>query len=147
MRIRQSLPDDHDALLGIWLRSVRASHRFLTEADIQGLLPAVSGYLAAAGPNLWTLCSDESQPIGFMGMAGDEVEALFLAPEQAGRGGGRMLLEHARTLARPLRVDVNEQNAEAVQFYLANGFVVTGRSPVDSGGRPFPLLHMREDES
>jgi hypothetical protein len=28
-------------------------------------------------------------------------------------------------------------------FYAALGFRVVGRSPLDDGGRPFPLLHMR----
>ena len=48
------------------------------------------------------------------------------------------------TLKGPLRVDVNEQNPEALGFYLANGFEVTGRSPLDGQGRPFPLLHLAE---
>jgi capsular polysaccharide biosynthesis protein len=47
-------------------------------------------------------------------------------------------------LLHSLRVDVNEQNPEAVRFYEANGFHVIRRSPVDDGGRPFPLLHLRE---
>jgi putative acetyltransferase len=55
-----------------------------------------------------------------------------------------MLLERARSLKGSLRVDVNEQNAEAVRFYEANGFHVVGRSAVDDAGRPFPLLHMQE---
>jgi putative acetyltransferase len=37
---------------------------------------------------------------------------------------------------------VNEQNPEAVGFYLHYGFAQTGRSPLDGEGRPFPLLHM-----
>jgi len=41
-------------------------------------------------------------------------------------------------------VDVNEQNPDAIKFYLAAGFTIVGRSPLDSGGRPFPLLHLRE---
>ena len=79
-----------------------------------------------------------------MGLADDNVESLFVAPEHARRGAGRLLLEHARRLKGLLRVDVNEQNPEAVKFYEANGFQVVGRSPVDDGGRPFPLLHLRE---
>ena len=55
-----------------------------------------------------------------------------------------MLLGHARRLKGALTVDVNEQNPEAVRFYEACGFAVVGRSEVDSDGRPFPLLHMRE---
>jgi putative acetyltransferase len=42
-----------------------------------------------------------------------------------------------------LTVDVNEQNPAACRFYEACGFVVEGRSELDSTGRPFPLLHMR----
>ena len=35
--IREALPGDRDALLDIWLRSVRATHTFLTEDDIRSL--------------------------------------------------------------------------------------------------------------
>src|SRR5262245_7113497 len=143
MTIRQAVPDDRDALLDIWLRSVRATHAFLTEADIQALLPEVRD-AALPALELWVLCSDDGTPVGFLGLGGAHVEAMFIAPEWSRRGGGRMLLDHARRLKGALTVDVNEQNPGAVRFYEACGFVVVGRSEVDSGGRPFPLLHMRE---
>ena len=58
-----------------------------------------------------------------------------------------MLVEHARAVkGTGLRVDVNEQNPEAVKFYEAMGFVVAERSPLDDQGRPFPLLRMKEKE-
>jgi putative acetyltransferase len=143
MDIRKALPADGDTLLDIWLRSVRATHLFLSEDDIQSLLPIVRD-VALAELELWVLCSDGGNPVGFMGLSGARLEALFLAPEFQRRGGGRMLLDHARQLKGPLQVDVNEQNPEAVSFYLACGFVVVGRSEVDADGRPFPLLHMHE---
>lgn len=143
MTIRQALPDDRDALLDIWLHSVRATHTFLTEEDIQSLLPLVRD-AALVELELWVLCSDAGVPIGFVGLSGAKVEALFLAPEHRGRGGGRMLLDHARRLKGPLTVDVNEQNPEAVRFFEACGFAVVGRSELDDQGRPFPLLHLRE---
>jgi putative acetyltransferase len=144
MRIRQSDPGELEALLDVWLRSVRATHGFLVQSDILKLVPAVRDYLAGPNTELWSLLSDESEPIGFMGLAGNSVESLFVAPEHLRRGAGRMLLAHARELKGALRVDVNEQNPEAVKFYEANGFHVVARSPVDDAGRPFPLLHMRE---
>lgn len=144
MWIRPSRPADLEPLLDIWLRSVRATHVFLAESDIQELLPAVRNYLSGADTELWTLCCEASAPIGFMGLAEDKVDALFVAPDHLRRGAGRLLIEHARRLRGPLRVDVNEQNPEAIKFYEANGFHVVGRSPVDDEGRPFPLLHMRE---
>ncbi len=145
MKIRRSLSCDSDALLDIWLRSVRASHTFLTEADIQSLLPSVRDYFALPGLELWILCTQSGTPIGFMGLSGCVVDALFLAPEHIRQGGGTLLLEHARRLkGGPLSVDVNEQNPAALQFYLARGFTAVGRSPVDGEGRPFPLLQLRE---
>jgi len=53
------------------------------------------------------------------------------------------LVRHAQALKGELLVDVNEQNPAACRFYEACGFVVEGRSELDSTGRPFPLLHMR----
>lgn len=143
MAIRKSVPADRDTLLDIWLRSVRATHAFLSEDDIQSLLPLVRD-MALAELDLWVLCADTGEPVGFLGLSGAKVEALFLAPEFQRRGGGRKLLDHARQLKGPLTVDVNEQNPEAVRFYEACGFAVVGRSEVDSTGRPFPLLHMHE---
>jgi len=143
LAIRPAGATDHDAIVDIWLRSVRATHAFLTEDDIQALLPLVRGG-ALAGLELWVLCADGDGPVGFLGLAGAKVEALFLAPEWSRRGGGRMLVEHARRLKGRLTVDVNEQNPAAVRFYEACGFVVVGRSPTDSDGRPFPLLHLAE---
>lgn len=141
MTVREALPAEREALRDIWLRSVRATHTFLTEDDIQSLLPGVRDALAELG--LWVLCAGGA-PVGFLGLSGARVEALFLAPERRRRGGGRTLLDHARRLKGPLTVDVNEQNPEAVRFYQACGFAVVGRSEVDGAGRPFPLLHLRE---
>lgn len=141
--IRAGTPADSVALLDIWLRSVRATHTFLTEADIQGLYPLVRDR-ALPALELWVLCTADGELAGFAGLSGNDLSALFIAPEHTGHGGGRLLVEHARRLNGPLTVDVNEQNPEALRFYESCGFRVVGRSPVDSGGRPFPLLHMAE---
>jgi putative acetyltransferase len=146
MTIRPASPADVEALVSIWLRSVRATHTFLTEADIESLLPAVREELGAPSElELWVL-DDASGggAIGFLGLAGADVAALFLDPDHLRRGGGRRLVEHARSLRGRLTVDVNEQNPNAVRFYEALGFEVVSRSPDDGAGRPFPILHMRQ---
>jgi putative acetyltransferase len=146
MNIRSAVPEDHPVLLDIWLGSVRKTHQFLTESDIQMLLPEVHDYLAMPNLDLWILCTDDGRPIGFMGLSGSSVESLFIAPDWLRCGGGRALLAHARAVAgSPLSVDVNEQNSEAVQFYRASGFYAVGRSSTDDQGRPFPMLHLREN--
>ena len=143
MNIRRGMPADLDALLDIWLRSVRATHTFLSEDDIQFLLPLVRDCLTSGELEVWVLCSETGALMGFMGLSRSKMEALFLAPEFHRRGGGRRLVRHAQELRGELTVDVNEQNPAACRFYEACGFVVEGRSELDSTGRPFPLLHMR----
>ena len=145
--IRPRVPADADVLLDIWLRSVRATHAFLSEEDIQDLLPLVREYLASPDSEIFLLCSADGTVMGFMGMSGSRIESMFLAPEFLRRGGGRRLVRYARELRGRLTVDVNEQNTAASCFYEACGFVVEGRSEHDAGGRPFPLLHMRLDVS
>ena len=142
--IRRARAADADALLELWERSVRATHDFLSEEDIVGLRPHVVQALAHEALELWVLAGERDAPVGFMGLAGHDIAALFLDPAARGRGGGRRLVEHAQALrGGELTVDVNEQNPAACGFYEAVGFVVVGRSPVDDDGRPFPLLHMR----
>jgi putative acetyltransferase len=143
MKIRRAAPADRDELVDIWLRSVRATHTFLSEADIQSLLPDVRDYLTSDEPELWVLCSDSEEVMGFMGMSASTMESLFLAPQYLRCGGGRLLVRHAQDMHPELTTDVNEQNPAALRFYEACGFVVVGRSELDEAGRPFPLLHLR----
>lgn len=143
MGIRRAIPTDREVLLDIWLQSVRATHTFVSEADIQSMIPHVRGYLASEEPEFWVFCDDAGAIMGFMGMSGSKMESLFLAAEFQRRGAGRRLVRHAQALHGELTVDVNEQNAPARAFYEACGFVVEGRSELDDQGRPYPLLHMR----
>lgn len=143
--IRPATTRDHATLLAVWLASVRATHGFLTEADIQSLLPVVRD-VALPGLEVW-LAELPDGIAGFVGLTDAHVEALFVDPRFFRRGCGQALLAHARYRKGPLTVDVNEQNPSALAFYQANGFEVGGRSPVDASGNPFPLLHLHERHS
>jgi putative acetyltransferase len=141
--IRHADIDDAERLFDLWRRSVSATHTFLSAEEIEALSPAVRA-LGLQTLDTWILCGAGGQAVGFMVVEGPSVDALFLAPEWIGHGGGRLLIEHARSLHGRLKVDVNEQNGAALQFYLACGFRVIGRSATDSAGRPYPLLHLEE---
>ena len=142
-RVRRAAPADHAAMVLLWERSVRATHHFLTEQDVESLRPLVADELASNTIDWWVLESAARPLLGFLGFANDTIEGLFIDPDHRGQGGGTTLVAHAQRLAeRSLAVDVNEQNEDAVGFYAALGFSVMGRSPTDGNGRPFPLLHM-----
>lgn len=138
--IRPAIPSDHGRLLQIWRDSVTATHDFLGEVEIDGLEVDVRQWLAT-GPDI-LVSGDESGLWGFIGMDGAAVDALFVDPQAHRQGHGRALLAAVADRA-PLRLDVNEANPAAVAFYERMGFARTGRSPQDSAGRPYPVLHMR----
>src|SRR5690606_4343433 len=92
---------------------------------------------------LYGVRNREDGMMGFIGLTANEVEGLFLHPEYAGCGRGGVLLAQASKLkGRPLHVEVNEQNPDAIRFYERTGFRAIGRSELDASGRPFPIVHM-----
>lgn len=141
--IQPAAEQDREPLLRVWLESVRATHAFLSEDEIQQILPQVRDS-ALTQLEVWVLHDDELGIVGFMGLDGASLEALFVAPIFFRRGGGKLLVEHARQLKGPLSVSVNEQNPSALAFYESMGFSVQGRSDCDGEGRPYPLLHLAE---
>ncbi len=64
-------------------------------------------------------------------------------PAWRGHGIGRQLLVYAIDVLGATTLDVNEQNEQALGFYLHMGLEVIGRSERDDFGKPYPLLHMR----
>lgn len=148
IEVRRARAEDRGVLLDLWKRSVRATHGFLTEEDIAALRPLVARELAGEDIAWWVAVAPGGEVVGFLGYTSDTIEGLFVDPDRRGEGIGRRLVAHAESLAAgPLAVDVNEQNEAALGFYRSLGFELVGRSPTDSGGRPFPLLHLKRPAS
>jgi putative acetyltransferase len=140
MKIEPAESGDHMTLIAIWEASVRATHHFLPEEESAALRPLILEHYFAA---VALVCGKQDGVIvGFIGVAEGNIEMLFIAPAARGRGVGRQLVDHAIHCLGVTRVDVNEQNAQALGFYQHLGFGVTGRSPLDGQGKPYPLLHM-----
>lgn len=140
INIRRSRHEEGEKLIAIWRRSVDATHDFLSNAYRAELEELVSDFLPEAP--LWVPVTDQDEPVGFMLLTGEHMDALFIDPDVRGQGIGKMLVEHALTLAPGLTTNVNEQNTQAVGFYKKMGFKVTGRSEVDDLGKPYPLLNL-----
>jgi putative acetyltransferase len=134
--------EDLPRLVDVWEASVRATHHFLTEANIQFFKSLVADDLTQLEV-LAGVRDGDRQIVGFVGVEGVKVEALFIHPLWRGQGIGCRLLTYAVETLGASEVDVNEQNEQAVGFYRRMGFEVVGRSAVDGLGQPFPLLHMR----
>ena len=144
INIRRSRPDEGDKLTAIWCRSVDATHDFLTKAYRKELEEMVRAFLPEAP--LWVAVNTEDQPIAFMLLTGEHMDALFVDPDVRGCGVGQLLIEHALSLTPKLTTNVNEQNEQAVGFYQKMGFRVTGRSETDDLGQPYPLLNLMYEQ-
>ncbi|MFH0271305.1 GNAT family N-acetyltransferase [Vibrio jasicida] len=141
MTVDNVLPEHYAELLAVWENSVRATHDFITEEDIEFFKPII---IDQAFPAVTLKCvKDTTGAIqGFVGVHDEKIEMLFLLNQARGKGIGKMLLQHAIKHLGAVKVDVNEQNPQAVGFYQRMGFKIESRSPLDDMGKPFPILHM-----
>lgn len=128
-------------LVAVWNISVRTSHDFLTEEDIDGLIPQVEA--ALRGIEHLIIVWEGHIPVGFMGIQERKIEMLFLSLSCIGKGIGKKLIGPATGRYAAEYVDVNEQNVKARGFYEHMGFRTFKRDETDGQGNPFPILHMR----
>lgn len=131
--------NDFPVLARLWERSVRATHHFLSESELQFYRSRITDeYFPQV--RLWKYSVDGTVA-GFIGLS-DMIEMLFVSPDCFRKGVGTALLDFAVKEMKMTRVDVNEQNAGALAFYLSKGFKRIGRSETDAEGKPYPIIHL-----
>lgn len=133
---------EYPKIVQLWETSVRATHHFLSEEDIQYFKPLIlNTYLDAV--ELRCIREEQSRIVGFCGVASQNLEMLFIHPGAGGKGIGKTLLEYVVKEWNVDKVDVNEDNEQAVGFYEKFGFKTCDRSELDASGKPYPTLHVR----
>ena len=130
-----------EALVAVWEDSVRATHDFLPEGEVERIGAMVPQ--AISGVPTLLVCTRDDEPVGFLGMDGAFIEMLFVSAACRGQGIGRSLVERAIADYGATEVSVNEQNPQAVGFYERMGFATCRRTDTDGEGAPYPLLFMR----
>lgn len=139
MEIVRCAEKDYETLAGIWKRSVLATHSFLKEDDFNEIKAAlIPDYFPTV--NLYAI-ADKGVYAGFIGLSPDSIEMLFIDCDHRGQGYGSALIEFAKQKGAT-KVDVNEQNPSALNFYKAKGFRIVSRDETDEAGRPYPILHL-----
>lgn len=130
-----------EAVLSVWEKSVVATHDFLSPADFMSIRDTVYTIDFNAFSMYCLLL--ETKVAGFVGVADAKVEMLFLSPDYFGKGFGKELMQFAITKLKADKVDVNEQNTNAVRFYQKLGFETYERADKDDQGKDYPLLRMK----
>ncbi|RJL73037.1 N-acetyltransferase [Acinetobacter radioresistens] len=126
INIRPARSDDFEKLVDIWFEASIRAHHFIPEsyweenkAEMQNnYLPRSEVYLA----------EDEQQIYGFIALVENEIAAIFVAPDQQGKGIGKLLISHAKNLRPQLVLNVYQDNKNSIAFYKSEGFEVVQES-------------------
>ena len=123
MELRHAGPGDADAVADILL-AARAEMTYLpqlhTDDEVRdwvrtGLVPAREVWIAVL----------DGRSAGFLALAGDQIDHLYVHPDAQGVGLGSALLDRAKE-RRPngLRLWVFQRNTGARRFYERHGFAL-----------------------
>lgn len=137
--IRKIKKTDYPTLVKIWESAVLNTHDFLKAEDFNYYKENIPNYFEHV--KLFGYEVDGTL-VGFIGISNENLEMLFIDHNSRGKGIGKKLITHGIDHLKISKVDVNEQNLQAVGFYKHIGFQILKRSEVDGQGKGYPILHM-----
>ncbi len=140
--IRPYNDGDLDGLLDVWHRASLIAHSFLSQDFLENERQQII--------ELWLPIAEtivyeaDGRIVGFLSLIGNEVGAIFVAPDRQGRGIGRALMDVARGSRPFLELNVFEANSTGRRFYDAYGFEVVGRQMNEVADQPELRLRLEE---
>lgn len=142
LQIEKYNDDFRNQIIEIWEASVRTTHHFLQSEDID-FYKSIVQTIDFNTFDVFCGFSEKNELVGFLGIAENKLEMLFLKPEYIGKGIGKTMMNFALNELKIAEVDVNEENTNALDFYKKFGFKVYDRTPLDGTEKPYPILKMR----
>ncbi len=118
--LRHFEPADEDELVRVWLASTIHGQGFLSEEFWRSQEPLVREHFIPMA-DTW-IVEQDGELVAFMSILEHTIGGLFTHPDHQGKGYGRLLVEHARTLHEIVRVEVLRANVRAMAFYESCGF-------------------------
>ena len=115
------------SLVEVWEKSVRVTHLFLSDSEIEN----IKDYVPQALRGIESLVSAEDGnhiPVAFMGIEEGSLEMLFITPKERGKDLGKQLIQYGIEKYSVKSLAVNEQNPQAKGFYEHMGFQVYKRT-------------------
>jgi ribosomal protein S18 acetylase RimI-like enzyme len=139
MRFRKARPDEAESLTRLVMEA--KAHWGYRAEQLEAWRPslAVTAEQLRSQP---AFVLEADSVVGFYSLrvvdAACELDNLWVAPSEVGRGHGRELLAHAVNMARSmgLREIVIDADPNAEKFYVHCGAVVTGAVPAPIEGQP-----------
>lgn len=139
--IRDLKQNDIDKIMKIWLESTIKAHDFIPEKYWQDNFNAVKNIYI---PQSKTYVYEEDEEIkGFISILNDDfIGALFVSPNEQGKGIGSKLIEYANNKFDNLKLAVYKQNEKSVDFYIKKGFEILSKEiNEDSGFEEYIMIY------
>ena len=133
-----------DKLLEVWESSVKATHLFLSNEEIENIKKYVPQALNQV-QHLVIIKDEFNMPIAFMGIENQKLEMLFIKNSERKKGLGKQLINYGIENYNINELVVNEQNPQAKGFYKHMGFETYKRTELDEQGNSYPILYMKLD--
>ena len=142
LEVAEITPSLTEQLIAVWEKSVKATHLFLSENEVEEIKEYIPQALNGV-VHLIIAENESGSPAAFMGIEEQKLEMLFIAPEERGKGLGRKLLQYGMENYSVSELAVNERNPLAKGFYVYMGFHVYRRTDHDEEGNFYVLLYMK----
>ena len=116
---------DKEAVISIWLDASVIAHDFIAKdywnektTDMRNI------YLPKSDTFVYK--NNKQEITGFISIVNNYIAALFVSPAAQGQGIGQALMAFAKQNHEVLFLGVYSKNVKSVQFYLKQGFTITG---------------------
>ena len=113
---------DMDRVLEVWLSASIKAHAFVDASFWQSRMDSMRNVYIPS--SVTYVIERQSRVVGFYSLLEHQLAALFVDPDFQGKGLGKKLLEHARSLRSPLTLTVYKENTPSCSFYLSQIFTV-----------------------
>lgn len=135
--IRTMREDDIDKVMEIWYQENITAHSFIDKPFWKSSFDNVKKNISKSKIYIK---EQDGEIIGFIGLSGNYIEALFVKSNFQCKGIGKELLDYCKKIFWSLNLKVYEDNKSAVKFYEKNFFSVCDK--MNNYQTNFPELYM-----
>lgn len=130
--IRDFQGQDREEIMRIWLDTNISAHHFIAREYWNSNYDAVKAMLPSATIYVY---AENNVIQGFVGLMGENIAGIFVSHPYQSHGIGKKLLEYAKEKKDTLSLQVYQENARAVRFYLREGFHVSTEQVDENTGK------------
>lgn len=118
--IRAYRQADIDQVLSIWLDASIEAHHFIEKEFWESkVIDMREIYLPAS--EIFVFEEDEIIK-GFVALCGETLAAIFVSPNEQGKGIGKKLVHKSKEVRKNLDLKVYKENRDSIEFYKKCGF-------------------------